>query len=72
VAELPRRRLRAVYSWAASRQAPAQQRKEEPIIVRRVEEIDHDQKRIRRDIDEEVDEKPPLGKARSELAYGIW
>src|SRR4029077_15777233 len=42
-------------------QAPAYQRKEEPIIVGRIEQADDDQERIHRDIDEEMI-------ARSDLA----
>jgi hypothetical protein len=41
-------------------QAPAYQRKEDPIIVGRIEQIDDDQERIHGDIDEEMDEKAPL------------
>ena len=41
-------------------QAPPDKRKEEPMIAGRVEEIDDDQERIHRDIDEEMNEKGPL------------
>ena len=41
-------------------QAPPDKRKEEPMIAGRVEEIDHDQECIHRDIDEEMNEKGPL------------
>lgn len=41
-------------------QAPPNKRKEEPMIAGRVEEIDDDQERIHRDIDEEMNKKGPL------------
>ena len=41
-------------------QAPAYQRKEYPIIVGRIEQINDDQERIHGDIDEEMNEKAPL------------
>jgi hypothetical protein len=40
-------------------QAPAYQWEEEPIIVRRVEEVDDDQKSVHPEIDEEMNEKTP-------------
>jgi hypothetical protein len=40
-------------------QAPPDQRKEEPIISRHIQEIDDDQQGIHRDIDEQMDEEAP-------------
>ena len=48
-------------------QAPADQRKEEPIMVRHIEEIDDDQQGIHRDIDEQMEEEaahPRIGEDR--------
>src|SRR5262245_21995509 len=42
------------------KQAPSDERKEEPIVVRPVEEVDHDQQGVDRKKDEEMNEEAPL------------